>query len=119
MSHLKNALRLVGICLEFESPVMVYEYVEGIALSDLLYREGNHEDQTRKTLLSWEIDYRLPMRNIKPDKVMIDQSSGGAKIVDFSLSISLPLGKLEVEYVVCGKFCYIDPEYVISLLLKR
>ncbi|KAM3308659.1 hypothetical protein P3S67_010403 [Capsicum chacoense] len=53
-------------------------------------------------------------RNIKPDKVMIDQSSGGAKIVDFSLSISLPLGKLEVEYVVCGKFCYIDPEYVIS-----
>lgn len=63
MSHLKNALRLVGICLEFESPVMVYEYVEGIALSDLLYREGNHEDQTRKTLLSWEIDYRLPMRS--------------------------------------------------------
>ncbi|KAM3375520.1 hypothetical protein P3S68_014234 [Capsicum galapagoense] len=39
MSHLKNVLRLVGICLEFESPVMVYEYVEGIALSDLLYRE--------------------------------------------------------------------------------
>ncbi|KAL3334898.1 hypothetical protein AABB24_031229 [Solanum stoloniferum] len=28
MSHLKNVLRLVGCCLEFEEPVMVYEYVE-------------------------------------------------------------------------------------------
>ncbi|WMV34535.1 hypothetical protein MTR67_027920 [Solanum verrucosum] len=29
MSHLKNVLRLVGCCLEFEQPVMVYQYVEG------------------------------------------------------------------------------------------
>ncbi|WMV34526.1 hypothetical protein MTR67_027911 [Solanum verrucosum] len=29
MSHLKNVLRLVGCCLEFEEPVMVYECVEG------------------------------------------------------------------------------------------
>ncbi|KAL3366061.1 hypothetical protein AABB24_010952 [Solanum stoloniferum] len=29
MNHLKNVLRLVGCCLEFEEPAMVYEYVEG------------------------------------------------------------------------------------------
>jgi len=43
MSHLKNVLRLVGCCLEFEEPVMVYEYVEAITLSDLLYKKGDHK----------------------------------------------------------------------------
>ncbi|PHT99167.1 Inactive serine/threonine-protein kinase [Capsicum chinense] len=29
MSHLKNVLKLIGCCIEFEEPVMLYEYVEG------------------------------------------------------------------------------------------
>ncbi|KAK6787052.1 hypothetical protein RDI58_015577 [Solanum bulbocastanum] len=82
MSHLKNVLRLVGCCLEFEEPVMVYEYVEAITLSDLLFRE--------------EFTAPIIHRDIKLHKVMIDQNSGVAKIIDFSLSISLPPGELEL-----------------------
>ncbi|KAH0749078.1 hypothetical protein KY290_028310 [Solanum tuberosum] len=112
MSHLKNVLRLVGCCLEFEEPVMVYEYVEAITLSDLLYKKGDHK--TRESL-SWGKRLRIanevasaivflhtgfttPIihRDIKPHKVIIDQNSGVAKIVDFSLSISLPPGELEL-----------------------
>ncbi|XP_059299166.1 non-functional pseudokinase ZED1-like [Lycium ferocissimum] len=129
MSYLKNVLRLVGCCQEFESPVMVYEYVEGISLKDLLIKKGNH-DQTRKAL-SWgnrlrisnavasavvflNTEFTTPIihRNIKPGNVIIDQNSGVAKIVDFSLSISLPPGKLEVEDTPCGTYGYADPEYV-------
>ncbi|KAM3308662.1 serine/threonine-protein kinase ZRK4 [Capsicum chacoense] len=100
MSHLKNVLRLIGCCLEFEEPVMVYEYIEGISLGDLLFEEGNHDDQTRKSLLSWGSRLRITNEN-----------SSIAKIVDFSFSIPLPSGELEVQDRVCGTIEYLDPEY--------
>ncbi|XP_075083662.1 serine/threonine-protein kinase ZRK1-like [Nicotiana tabacum] len=128
MSHLKNVLKLIGCCLEYAEPVLVYEYVEAITLHDLCY------DQThsRKNLsLSWES--RLQIANeiasailylhsefttpiiyidLHLQKVLIDQSSGVAKLFDFSLSISLPPGELEVEaQVVPGTCGYLDPEY--------
>ncbi|KAL3366059.1 hypothetical protein AABB24_010951 [Solanum stoloniferum] len=113
MSHLKNVLRLVGCCLEFEEPVMVYEYVEGISLSDLLFKKGNIN---KKSSLSWgnrlrisnkvasaivflHTEFTTPIihRDLKAQNVIIDEKSGVAKIVDFSLSISLPPGELEVQ----------------------
>ncbi|KAG5601338.1 hypothetical protein H5410_032708 [Solanum commersonii] len=127
MSHLKNVLRLVGCCLEFEEAVMVYEYVEGISLSDLLFKKGN---SNRKSL-SWgnrlrianevasaivflHTEFTTPIihRDIAPSKVIIDQNNGVAKILDFSLSISLPPGKLEMksEDGVLGTIGYIAPE---------
>lgn len=138
MSHLKNVLRLVGCCLEYEEPIMVYEYVEGISLSDLLFKKDNHDDQTRKSLFSWgnrlrvarevasaivflHTEFTTPIihRNIKPDKVIIDQNSGVAKIVDFSFSISLPPGELEAKDRVRGTFGYVDPEYAISGIITK
>ncbi|KAL3334894.1 hypothetical protein AABB24_031225 [Solanum stoloniferum] len=129
MSHLKNVLRLVGCCLEFEEPVMVYEYVDAVTLNDLLYEKGDYH-KTRESL-SWGKRLRIanevasaivflhtgfttPIihRDIKPHKVIIDRNSGVAKIVDFSLSISLPPGELEVQDgILCGTFWYLDPEY--------
>ncbi|XP_018630494.3 serine/threonine-protein kinase ZRK1-like [Nicotiana tomentosiformis] len=136
MSHLKNVLRLFGCCLEFAKPVLVYEYVEAISLCELLFNEGNH-DRARRPL-SWESRLRIvnevastvvylhtefstPIihRDIKPSKVIIDQISGAAKMVDFSLSISLPPGKLEVKDDVCGTILYIDPEYVRSGIVTQ
>ncbi|KAL3366062.1 hypothetical protein AABB24_010953 [Solanum stoloniferum] len=128
MSHLKNVLRLVGCCLEFEQPVMVYEYVEAITLSDLLFRECDHKtkrslswgkrlriaNEVASTVVFLHTEFTTPIihRDIKPHKVMIDQNSGVAKIIDFSLSISLPPGELEVQdAVLCGTFWYLDPEY--------
>ncbi|KAG5601337.1 hypothetical protein H5410_032707 [Solanum commersonii] len=128
MSHLKNMLRLVGCCLEFEEPVMVYEYVEGISLSDLLFKKGNIN---RKSSLSWgnrlrisnkvasaivflHTEFTKPIihRDLKAQNVIIDKKSGVAKIVDFSLSISLPPGELEVQDRVCGTIWYIAPEHI-------
>lgn len=58
-------------------------------------------------------------RDIKPSKVTIDQSNGVAKIVDFSLSISLPPGELEAEDHVCGTLGYLDPEYGFSGIITQ
>ncbi|KAK6787050.1 hypothetical protein RDI58_015575 [Solanum bulbocastanum] len=140
MSHLKNVLRLVGCCLEFEEPVMVYEYVEGIPLSYLLFRKGNHDDQTRKSLLSWgnrlrianevasaivflHTEFTTPIiyKDLNPSNVIIDENRGVAKILDFSLSISLPPGKLEVvKDIITSRYgCGLAPEYAISAIVTQ
>ncbi|XP_049373232.1 serine/threonine-protein kinase ZRK4-like [Solanum verrucosum] len=136
MSHLKNVLRLVGCCLEFEQPVMVYQYVEGISLSDLLFRKDN---LIRKSLLSWgnrlwianevasaivflHTEFTTPIihRDLKAQNVIIDQKSGVAKIVDFSLSISLPPGELEVqEDKIYGTHGSMAPEHVIMGIITQ
>nr|XP_033509509.1 non-functional pseudokinase ZED1-like [Nicotiana tomentosiformis] len=137
MSHLKNVLTLFGCCLEFAKPVIVYEYVEAISLHDLLFNEGNRDRVTRP--VSWEnrlrivnevastvvylhTEFTTPIihRDINPFKVIIDQNSGVVKMVDFSLSISLPPGKLEVKDGVRGTLAlYIDPEYVRSGIVTQ
>ncbi|KAH0666091.1 hypothetical protein KY285_027297 [Solanum tuberosum] len=134
MSHLKNVLRLVGCSVELEKPVMVYEYVEAISLYTLLFEKGNHDDQTRKSLLSWgnrlriandvasaivflHTEFTTPIiyKDLKPSNVIIDQNSGVAKLLNFSLSVSLPPGELQVvKDVTCGTYGYLAPEYAVS-----
>ncbi|WMV34529.1 hypothetical protein MTR67_027914 [Solanum verrucosum] len=137
MSHLKNVLRLVGCCLEFEDPVMVYEYAEGISVFDLLFKKDN---LNRKSLLSWgnrlrvarevasaivflhtEFTTAIIHRNIKPHNVIIDQKSGTAKILNFALSIPLPPGELELldHDGVRGTVGYIAPEYMHQLTITQ
>ncbi|KAL3504281.1 hypothetical protein ACH5RR_034122 [Cinchona calisaya] len=52
MSHLKNVLHLIGCCLEFEYPVMVYDYSPGTEfLANLLVRKNPNHD---RKLLYWK-----------------------------------------------------------------
>ncbi|KAG5601313.1 hypothetical protein H5410_032683 [Solanum commersonii] len=127
MSHLKNVLRLVSCCLEFEEPVLAYEYVEGISLFDLIYKKdsqnikslswGNRLRVAREvasTIVFLHTEFTMPIihRNIKPHNVIIDQYSGVSKILKFSLSIALPPGELELVDDVRGTVGYIAPEYL-------
>ncbi|KAL2457263.1 Protein kinase superfamily protein [Forsythia ovata] len=109
MSHHKNVLKLIGCCMEFESPALVYEYSGTSTLSDLLHEPGNHR------ILSWKSRLRIandvansitylhtgfhtPLiyRGLDPGKIIIDNNNI-AKLFDFSLCISLPPGELHVE----------------------
>lgn len=139
MSHLKNVLRLVGCSVELEKPVMVYEYVEAISLHTLLFEKGNHDDQTRKSLFSWgnrlrianqvasaivflHTEFTTPIiyKDLKPSNVIIDQNSGVAKLLNFSLSVSLPPGELQVvKDVTCGTYGYLAPEYAVSGIVTQ
>ncbi|XP_049410407.1 serine/threonine-protein kinase ZRK4-like, partial [Solanum stenotomum] len=134
MSHLKNVLRLVGCCLEFEQPVMVYEYVEGISLFDLLFKKDNLNRKSlcwgnrlrvarevASAILFLHTEFTTPIihRDIKPRKVIIDDKSGVAKILDFSLSISLPPGELEVVVDVYGTLGYVDPKTIASGIITQ
>ncbi|KAL2455659.1 Protein kinase superfamily protein [Forsythia ovata] len=120
MSHHKNVLKLLGCCLEFEHPALIYDFCGTDLLSDILHDESN----CRRSL-SWTSRLRIAsviaylhnafptpiiFRDIKPYRVIIDQQ-GVAKLFGFSLSISLPPGKLQVEDNVAGTVGYLDPAY--------
>jgi len=52
--------------------------------------------------------------------VIIDQKSGVAKILDFSVSISLPPGELEAyEFRIFGTYTYMAPEYAKSGIITQ
>ncbi|XP_009790259.2 non-functional pseudokinase ZED1-like [Nicotiana tabacum] len=128
MSHLKNVLKLVGCCLELPEPVLVYEYVDAISLENLLFKKCNAKksvswerrlriaNEVSSTIVYLHSEFTTPIihRDIKPSNVIIDQNNSVAKIMNFSYSISLPPGELEVEDVVCGTYWFVDPEYMVS-----
>ncbi|PHT35630.1 hypothetical protein CQW23_23330 [Capsicum baccatum] len=137
MSHLKNVLKLIGCCLEYAEPVMVYEYVEeAITLDDLLSNNG----YARNSSVPWESRLRIAneiasvivfphcefttpivFRDLHSQKVLIDQSSGVAKLYDFSFSVPLPPGELGVEAQdgVRGTCGHPDPEYGCSGIVTQ
>ncbi|PHT45506.1 hypothetical protein CQW23_14664 [Capsicum baccatum] len=117
----------------FSNPILKRNLKNQICCTNIYLLEDNHGDQTRKSL-SWSnrlrianeiasaivylhTECRTPIihRYIKPSKVIIDQNTGVAKIVNFSLSASLPPGKLEVEDKVNGTIGYLPPEEMIYL----
>ncbi|KAG9134060.1 hypothetical protein Leryth_004751 [Lithospermum erythrorhizon] len=105
MSKHKNVLRLLGCCLEFKYPVLVYEHPGNNVANVIVY-------------LHTAFDTPIIFRIINPTNVMIDQN-GVAKLFDFSYSIALPPGKLQVEDDIIGVTGYIDPEYYRSGLVTQ
>ncbi|GAA0179484.1 transmembrane signal receptor [Lithospermum erythrorhizon] len=131
MSKHKNVLRLLGCCLEFKYPVLVYEHPGTDHLLDLRLKPNNGRSLTwRQRLkiasdvanvivyLHTAFDTPIIFRIINPTNVMIDQN-GVAKLFDFSYSIALPPGKLQVEDDIIGVTGYIDPEYYRSGLVTQ
>ncbi|KAA8536313.1 hypothetical protein F0562_028791 [Nyssa sinensis] len=133
MSHHKNVLKLLGCCLEFKVPALVYEYAGNYCLSNLL-----HDKSQNDISLSWKSRLRISKdiantvvylhsafstpiiyNNLAPCNVIIDQS-GVAKLFDFSLSMPLPPGESQVKVdCVCGKNSILAPEYVMHGILTE
>ncbi|XP_027155938.1 non-functional pseudokinase ZED1-like [Coffea eugenioides] len=127
MSHLKNVLHLIGCCLEFELPAVVYAYAPGMeSLTHSLSYPRNGK------LISWKSRIKIAsdianvllylhtafpspiiFRNLKLASVILD-NSGVAKLFGFEYSISLPPGEKKVEDPVCRIYGCTDPEYFMS-----
>ena len=93
-------------------PYVVFEYVEGISLSDLMKKEGTmvvHRAVSMMIQILDGIDYAHQMgiihRDLNPSNIMIDRDSV-ARIMDFGLSIMI--GAVNE---VAGTPYYMSPEH--------
>lgn len=126
VSHHRNALKLLGICLEFDCPAAVYEDSGDLKyLPDLLFQSVN----SRATVpFPWSSRLRIakdianilvylhtafptPLiyQDMKPRWIFIDQG-GVTKLYNFCYSIALPLGKPEITDDITGTIGYLAPD---------
>ncbi|CAL5358172.1 unnamed protein product [Camellia sinensis] len=139
MSSHKNVFKLIGCCLDFDFPASIYEYAVASGgsielLSKRLYESegGSMAENGGSSSFTWksrlkianDIAYAViymhtafstPIihRDLKPRNIIIDQS-GVAKLLDFSLSISIPSGETHVEDVMAGTYPYMDPDFMLT-----
>lgn len=115
-----NLVTLYGWCLDGMEKILVYEYMEGGSLEDLI------PDRTRlpwKRRLDVAIDVAKALvflhhecypaivhRDVKASNVLLD-NNGKARVTDFGLARFVDAGDSHVSTMVAGTIGYVAPEY--------
>ncbi|PSS02750.1 Non-functional pseudokinase [Actinidia chinensis var. chinensis] len=136
MSGHKNMMKLIGCCLEFKNPALVYDDVGSLQIFSysLNKREGKI---VQNGSLSWterlsiandiasavvylHTAFSTPIlhRNLKLKEVMIDRC-GVARLLDCSLCIAIPPGESQVEDAVVGTSGFPEPQYCLTGILTE
>ncbi|ESQ44306.1 hypothetical protein EUTSA_v10006070mg [Eutrema salsugineum] len=134
MSNHNNFLKLLGCCLEFPYPVLVFEFAEHGVLN---HRGGitvNGEESLLPLSLRLKIGKEIAnalaylhmafpkiiiYRDVKPMHVFLDKN-WTTKLSDLSFSISLDEGKSQIEAEdVVGTYGYLDPLYFATRLVTE
>ncbi|XP_047324743.1 non-functional pseudokinase ZED1-like [Impatiens glandulifera] len=122
MCNHRNVLKLIGVCMEFDAPALIYEHPENTRLlSNVLFRNGS--DLTWKSRLGLACNIanailhlhtafstKIVHRNLKLENIFIDKDEI-AKLFDFSFAICIPQGESEVNDAVVGTRGFIESEY--------
>ncbi|KAK8449633.1 hypothetical protein SEVIR_7G248600v4 [Setaria viridis] len=120
----RNLVSLYGCCLESNTPLLVYEYLENGSLDHALFEKGglNLDWPARFEIclgiargiayLHEESTIRIVHRDIKASNVLLD-SDLNPKISDFGLAKLYDDKKTHVSTRVAGTFGYLAPEYAM------
>lgn len=126
MSNHNNVLNLIGCCLDFPVPVLVFEnadiylnarcaiYCDDSSLSWKIRLKAAKDIAHTLTYLHTAFSRPIIHRDVKPGTVFFD-GDYVVKFADFSLSISIPEGETHVvDEIVKGTVGYIDPCYFLT-----
>ncbi|CAO2152438.1 unnamed protein product [Urochloa humidicola] len=129
----RNIVRLLAFCESREANALVYEYMGGGSLGEVLH------DGKRGAFLGWDARYRIaaeaarglcylhhdcnPMivhRDVKSNNILLAGDGGEARVADFGLAKFLRGGgggaaTTECMSAVAGSYGYIAPEYAYTL----
>lgn len=113
-----NIVKLLGCCLKYEVPLLVYEYVSNCTLSHHLHDEGH------VLTISWEDHLRIAgvvaralaymhsyatsaifHRDIKSGNILVDENCREV-VSDIGLSKSVPLNRTHLTTLGEGTFGY-------------
>ncbi|KAM3400213.1 hypothetical protein ACQJBY_005224 [Aegilops geniculata] len=124
----KNIVKLIGCCLEVDTPMLVYEFISKGSLHDILHRVDNKEPLKLDVRLSIVTDTahglaymhsqthtKILHGDVKPANILLDDNFV-PKISDFGIS---RLIDKEHTANVIGDMMYMDPVYLQTGLLTE
>ncbi|KAL8217598.1 hypothetical protein R6Q57_020971 [Mikania cordata] len=111
---------LYGWCLDGSEKLLVYEYMEGGTLEDLLHDRVRFPWRRRihvaidvahaLVFLHHECHPPIVHRDVKASNVLLDKK-GTARVTDFGLARAVDAGGSHVSTMVAGTIGYVAPEY--------
>ncbi|KAJ0698806.1 putative protein kinase RLK-Pelle-WAK family [Helianthus annuus] len=128
VSH-SNIVKLLGCCLETQTPLLVYEFVtnktvfhhlhEKNCLSSMTFeRRLNIATQTAEALAHIYSTTQIIHRDIKSSNILLTDDYT-VKVSDFGISRFIPTNQTHIQTLVHGTLGYIDPEYFRSGILTE
>ncbi|PON67572.1 Tyrosine-protein kinase [Parasponia andersonii] len=125
MSSHRNALKLLGCCLELSRPALVYEDVENGPLCDMygfislspswnMRLKVAKETASAITYLHTAFARPIIHRGIAPSNILIDKDSI-PKLCNFDQAITIPEGETHVQVnIITGANFYLEHAYALS-----
>ena len=123
MSSHRNVLKLLGCCLEFFHPILVYEYVDSGPLNSTGGTGSNFAPLSCNTRLKvakgiahaityLNTGFKRPIihRDINPSNIFLDKDFI-PKLCNFDRSIAIPEGETYAEDKVIGTVGLLEPNY--------
>ena len=119
-----NLVALYGWCLYGAEKILVYEYMEGGSLEDVISDRMRLPWRRRIDIaidvgqalvyLHHECSLAIVHRDVKASNVLLDKD-GRARVTDFGLARFVDVGDSHVSTTVAGTIGYVAPEYGQSL----
>jgi serine/threonine protein kinase len=126
----KNIVRLIGCCLEVDTPMLVYEFISKGSMDDILHGMDNKEPlslDVRLRILAEsahglaymhsQAHTKILHGDVKPANILLDDNFG-PKISDFGISRLIAKDKEHSENII-GDRTYMDPVYLQTGLLTE
>ncbi|CAL5011804.1 unnamed protein product [Urochloa decumbens] len=125
----RNIVRLIGCCLEVDTPLLVYEFLSNGSLDDILHSDRKKplnldirlsiaaESADGLAYMHSKTNTKILHGDVKPANILLDDKFV-AKISDFGISRLIAREQQHTRYVI-GDKSYMDPVYLQSGLLTE